>query len=451
MSAAAPLASFRFRSEPPSLWTMIRQGVADVGSVIPASILTDDAVQLPGVGAPLVVSSPQLAREVLNDRADHFTRDRFIRRLFRRSWGKGLAAAEGEDWQRQRRAVVPFLSPRAVKDHLAAFATAADDVLDEIGDGEHIELGTLSARIVARVVLRVLVDAGTLADPDAAAADVAPYIRRIAGFSLIDLLPLPERMIDQLHGIDRDPAVQRMRALGQRLAEARNDSASRTDMVALLEGVGPIADNIRGMFPAAMDTTVSGLSWALYVLAQHGDWQQRVAREGAELQAVPELEQLAVTRRVVNEALRLYPPAPLMARSAAHAMELAGHPVKPGQSVLVAIYAMQRRPDLWRDPDSFDPDRFLPECGTPEAYMPFGTGPRMCVAAHFAQAEMAVILARVMARLRLAPSGPAPDVALQVTTRSRNGLHAVAELRDIRRKSPEIAAATPILARQDTA
>ncbi|NOU03653.1 MAG: hypothetical protein HOO94_08425 [Novosphingobium sp.] len=64
---------------------------------------------------------------------------------------------------------------------------------------------------------------------------------------------------------------------------------------------------------------------------------------------------------------------------------------------------------------------------------------------------MAVILARVMARLRIAPSGPAPDVALQVTTRSRNGLHAVAELRDIRRKSPEIAAATPILARQDTA
>lgn len=432
MSGAEPLASFRFRSEPPSLWTMIRQGVADVGSVIPAAILTRDAVQLPGAGAPLVVSSPQLAREVLNDRADHFTRDRFIRRLFRRSWGKGLAAAEGEDWQRQRRAVVPFLSPRAVKDHLAAFARAADDVLDEIADGDRVELSQLSARIVARVVLRVLVDAGTLADPDAAAADVAPYIRRIAGFSLIDLLPLPERTIDRLHGIDRDPAVQRLRALGEGLATARQDGSPRTDMIALLEGVGPIADNIRGMFPAAMDTTVSGLSWALYALAQHADWQDRVAGEGAALAAEPGLEQLPVTRRVVSEALRLYPPAPLMARSAAHAMELAGHPVKRGQSVLVAIYALHRRPDLWDDPDAFDPDRFLSGRNTPDPFLPFGTGPRMCVAAHFAQAEMAVILARVMARLRVSPSGPSPDLTLQVTTRSRNGLHAVANLRDVR-------------------
>jgi cytochrome P450 len=423
MSGAVPLASFRFRSEPPSLWTMIRQGVNDVGSVIPASILTADAVQLPGVGAPLVVSSPQLAREVLNDRADHFTRDRFIRRLFRRSWGKGLAAAEGEDWQRQRRAVVPFLSPRAVKDHLAAFARAADDVLDEIGDGDRIELGQLSARIVARVVLRVLVDAGTLADPDAAAADVAPYIQRIAGFSLVDLLPLPERTIDRLHGIDRDPAVRRLRALGERLAKARQDGSPRTDMIALLEGVGPIADNIRGMFPAAMDTTVSGLSWALYALAQHAEWQDRVAGEGAALAAAPGLEQLPITRRVVSEALRLYPPAPLMARSAAHSMELAGHRVKQGQSVLVAIYALHRRPDLWDNADGFDPDRFLPGRDVPGAFLPFGTGPRMCVAAHFAQAEMAVILARVAARFALEPIGAAPQVSLKVTTKAIGGLH----------------------------
>jgi len=403
---------------------MFRTGIADVGSVIPEAILDQWTVPLTGPGAPLVVSSPELAREVLNDRADHFTRDRLIRRIFRRSWGTGLAAAEGADWQRQRRAAAPFFTPKAVAYHLAAFVVAADAVLDRLSDGEAVDLGELAAQIVARIVLSVLVDGADQVDPDAAARDVSPYVRRLTGFTLKDLLPLPESLIDRLQGIDRDRAVLRLRAMAARLAGVRADKKQRADMIALIEGVGPIEDNIRGLFPAAMDTTVAGLGWALNTLALRPDWQQRLAAEGRAMGRMPRLEHLDETRHVVSEVLRLYPPAPLLARAAAHDGTLGGHPVRAGQTVIVAVYAMHRHRHLWQDPDTFDPDRFRSGAGNLDAFMPFGTGPRMCIAAHFAQLEMAVILARVLRRFRIESAGPGPEVSLQVTTCAIGGLRA---------------------------
>lgn len=430
MTGELPLPSYQFREGNASLRDMFRLGVGDVGAVIPAAILEQDAVKLTGPGAPLVVAAPELVRQVLNDRADQFTRDRFVRRLFRRSWGNGMAAAEDEGWQRQRRAAVPFFRPQAVKDHLAAFAMSSDAVIGQLEDGSQVELATLAARIVARIVLTVLVDGAGLADPDQAAADVPAYVRRIARFTALDLLPLPERLIDRLQGIDSDPAVQRLRAMGSRLADVRAGGNQAHDMIALLDGVGPLEDNIRGLFPAAMDTTVAGIGWALHALARYPEWQELVASEGRAMGSVPQFDQLAVTRRVVSEILRLYPPAPLLARCAARKMELGGYAVRKGQTVIVGIYPMQRHRTIWDRPDTFDPDRWLPGAAVPDAWMPFGTGPRMCIAAHFAQAEMAVVLARILARVRLEPAGPEPQVSLKVTTGSLSGLWGIAHKRE---------------------
>lgn len=424
MTADLPLPAYAFRRDQASLLEILFDSPGNVASAIPAAILEEPAVCLPVPGAPLIVSAPDLARDVLDDRSDHLARDRFIRRMFRRSWGHGLAGAEGEAWQRQRRAAVPFFRPQAVNGHLAAFALASRMVAQELEPGSQIELSRLAARIVARIVLSVLVDADGAENPDAAAADVPAYVRRIAGFSALDLLPLPERVIDRLHGIDSDPAVQRLRAMASRLAERRRGGTPANDLIALLDGTGPIEDNIRGLFPAAMDTTVAGLGWALYTLARRPEWQERVAAEGRSIGSEPRLDRLGTTRRVVNEVLRLYPPAPLLARAAAHDMELAGYQVRKGQTVIVALYAMHRHRAWWNDPDEFDPDRYLPERGSSDAYMPFGTGPRMCIAAHFAQAEIAVVLATLLAQVRLEPAGPDPQVSLRVSTHSTNGLHA---------------------------
>ena len=118
---------YHFRPDMPSRWAVMTQGVSDTASTIPAAILSEPAVQLTGgqYGAPLIVSDPELARTILQDREMNFTRHPNMRRLVRRSWGKGLAAAEGEDWQRQRKAATLAFTPSAVEQRIAQFALAA--------------------------------------------------------------------------------------------------------------------------------------------------------------------------------------------------------------------------------------------------------------------------------------------------------------------------------------
>lgn len=422
MSGEQTLPAFKFLPHEPSLWQLVRQGVGDVGSCIPERILSDFAVQFPGPGSPLVLSHPDLAREVLNDRIGQFERDKFIRRLFRRSWGQGLAGAEGPAWESQRKAAAPFFTPGSVKQQLHAFARQTDAIAEKLPGDAETDLNALALRIVARIVFSVLVDARGAIDPDSVAKDVPGYIARVVDFGPVDLLPLPERLLDWLNGVDRDPQARRVRAAAERLTASRSNGSPRTDLIALLEGIGPVRDNIGGLIPAALDTTVHGLSWALNTLALRPDWQARLAEEAQAAGPSPALEQMPLTRRVVQEVLRLYAPAPLLARSARVDQVIAGHKVRRGQTVIVAIYAMHRHRQLWNDPDRFDPDRFLPEQGFNPAWMPFGTGPRMCIAAQFAQAEIAVMLARLLAQFSLQPTSHQPDLALRTATRSLNGL-----------------------------
>lgn len=421
------LPSYRLRQTPPSVWDMLRTGVADVASVVPEAILSEPAVQLPGPGAPLVVADPVLVREVLNDRSGQFARDRFMRRLLRRAWGKGLAAAEGESWQDQRRAAAPAFRPQAVESNVSAFAAAAARTAEAWPLGEPIELTGQAGRIIADVVFSTLVDGAGRVDTAAVAADMPAYVRRIGAFGNRDLLPLPESWHDRLSGIDRDPAVRRVRALAQRLAAGRE--AAGNDLVTLMRGTGPVEDNLRGLFPAAMDTTVAGASWALYTLACRPEWQHRLAAEARACGAGFALENLPLARRVVHEVLRLYPPAPFLIRSSANAGQLGRFPLNKGQPVAIAIYAMHRHRTLWDNPDRFDPDRFLPERGQHPGWLPFGAGPRVCIAAQFALAEIAVVVARLLAQLELVPADPAPQVSLQFTTRSATGLNVVARRR----------------------
>ncbi len=426
MAEDLPLPRYTFRPEPPSLWQMLRTGVSDPASVFPAAILEQPAVQLPGPGAPLLVADPDLVRDVLNDRDGRFERFPMMERLLRRAWGKGLAGAEGEDWQRQRRAGAPAFRPQAVEANCAAFAVAADKAAANWPLGQSIELGEASAQIIADIVFSTLFDGQDSVDTAAVAADIPAYIRRIGGFSARDLLPLPEAWHDRLAGVPGDPAVQRIAALAKRLAA----KSHRPDtFIGLLNGQGPLEDNIRGLFPAAMETTVSGVSWALYTLALRPEWQARVAAEARACGDELSLAALPLTRRVVQEVLRLYPSAPLLARSAAAAGELGGFPLRKGQPVTLNIYAMHRHRLLWDRPDEFDPERFLPERGPQPGWLPFGAGPRVCIAAQFALAEIAVVVARLLAAFELEPTGPEPVVSLQVTTRSLTGLHVTAKAR----------------------
>lgn len=425
MAEEIPLPAYRFPATAPGLMTMLRQGVSDIASIVPEAILSEPGYQLQGPAAPLVVSDPELIRLVLADKGELFTRDRLMLRLFRRAWGKGLAAAEGEDWQRQRKAATPAFTPRAIAAALDRFTLAAREETASWPSGEAIDLPEHIARIVARIVFSVLVAEPERVDPAEVAATMPAYLASIGRFGNVDLLPLPEAVQDRLRGIPTNPAVRRIAAVARSIAEGRARDDPRDDLVALLDGVGPIEDNIRGLFPAAMDTTVTGTCWALYVLALRPEWQARVAAEARGQASDPTLAGLPLTRRVVQEVLRLYPPAPFLVRSTGVAHQLGPFPLRKAQTVSIAIYAMHRHRRHWEHPDQFDPDRFLPERGPPAAFLPFGAGPRMCIAAQFAIAEMTAIVAAIVARHELLRAGPPPELSLQLTTHAVDGLSIV--------------------------
>ena len=420
---------YHFRPDMPSLWDVIGHGVSDAHSTFPEAILSEPAVQLIGgqYGTPLVVSDPELARAILQDRGENFTRHPNMRRLMRRSWGKGIGATEGDDWRRQRKAATPAFTPSAVQQKIAQFALAASKAARDWPLCEQINLPDRVARIIADIVFTVLVHCKGTVDTDAVAADLPCYINRIANMGSLDLIPLPEAVHDWRAGIVRDPAVQHLRAVASGLAAQRGGG---DDMIALLEGVGPLEDNILGLMPAAMDTTVWGTSWVLYTLASQPEWQAKVAQEAQDCGETFTLDRLPVTRRVVQEVLRLYPPAPLIVRAASKQQELGGFCLKRGHTVIISFYAMHRHRKFWDTADAFDPDRFQPErLDSNPAYMPFGTGPRMCIAAQFALAEITVVVARLLAELELIAAGAQPKVTLQVTTRSSTGLNVVAQRR----------------------
>jgi len=293
-----------------------------------------------------------------------------------------------------------------------------------------IELGRELGRIVTEVVIESLLSGLDHPDYDQIAGDIPKVVREVTTFGLLDAAPLPDGIINRLRGLGRSSEEGRLRDIAARLAVVRaSPPDAEQDLPALLRGVGPIADNAFGFMLAGFETTALGAAWAIYLLALYPEWQEAVRSEA---RAAPEAPgaagDLPLARQVAQEALRLYPPAPLLVRSAMRRTTIQGYKLWPAQAVLIPVYAIHRHRRLWDRPDEFDPERFGSSARYERAaYLPFGAGPRLCIAANFALAEITVILAELVRLFRLSPVGPAPEVSLQVSTHSRTGLWVCAE------------------------
>lgn len=379
--------------------------------------------------------SPEPIRQVLTD-ADTFVKASPVYEEMADLLGDGLLTSEGERWRAQRRTLQPLFTRRQVEAYADAFVEAARSVVATWPRGGTVDLDhqmqTVSLRSVSVTLFGT--DVTDQVEPIVAATDAASAAVVRLGTSPLRLPPWvrtrDRRTVERAQADLR----HRMDALIEQRRGALAAGGDADDLLSLLLGVqdpetgeGLSHDEIRDqagvMLLAGYDTTSTALTFALQLLGQHPDWQDAVrdeVRAVARPVTAADVPALVVTRRVVDEALRLHPSAYVTSRSAVRDTEVAGYAIPAGGIVATSFHALHRHPDLWPDPDRFDPDRFLPaavRARDPYAYLPFGGGPRSCIGNHFALLEATLALATIVDAVRLDTITTRVPVTLGITQR----------------------------------
>lgn len=403
-----------------------------------------------------LVNDPNVVKHVLVDNPKGYTKSRNYVGL-KIVLGDGLLTSEGDHWRKQRKLAQPAFH----RDKLAAFASqmsmATRDMLTrwnaEGSDKSfdiHVEMMRLTFRIVGLTLFSADVD-GDARDVGQA-LDVAmhwanDYAEAI--FPIPPYIPTPSNLRFKKAKKTIDDVVFRL--IAERRAQAAKSGDFGSDLLGMLmaateepvpgsstaapPGGGmndqELRDEMITMILAGHETTANLLSWTFHLLSKHPDIERRVREEAQRVlgdrdPVLEDVKALEYTRMVIEEALRLYPPAWIFERQAIAKDTLGGYAIEPGAIVGLCPYVMHRHPDHWENPEGFDPERFRPERAAGRAryaYLPFGGGPRTCVGNHFAMMEAQILLAMIVReqRLELVPSHP---VVLDpvITLRPKHGI-----------------------------
>jgi cytochrome P450 len=192
-----------------------------------------------------------------------------------------------------------------------------------------------------------------------------------------------------------------------------------------------LRDEVMTLVLAGFETTANALTWTLYLLSKHPEVARKLEQEAASVlggraATFEDLPRLELTERVLQEAMRLYPPAWCFERAAVDADEVGGYAIPAGTTIAVCPYVLHRNPSYWDDPETFDPDRFSPERGAARsrfAYLPFGDGPRICIGKAFAMMEAKIVLSMIYASFRPELASHEPiEVDPGVTLRPKRGV-----------------------------
>jgi len=402
-----------------------------------------------------VVWQPDHVKHVLQDRHTNYTKGKPDYRVLKRILGEGLVTSDGEHWLRQRR----LMQPAFHRNSIAAFASLMVERTQALLKGwdeparlgKPIDIHHEMKRLSLDVVTRALFGVNVQDDARAVAQAFAVLSEELA-----DHLYSPFFFFFLLPGLPTPGNLRARRALrtldhsvGSIIARRRaQTSAADDDLLSLLlhsrdednEGEGmsdrQIRDEVMTLLLAGHETTAMALSWTWYLLDRHPEIADRLREEilgvlGDRDPAIDDLPRLGYVTRVLEEAMRLYPPAWMFTRTAKEADEIGGYHVPPGTIVILSPYLTQRAPEVWPDPERFDPDRFTAEQseGRPRfAYFPFAGGPRQCIGSEFALTEATLVVATIARRYRLELVARRIVPKPLITLRPRGGLPMIPRL-----------------------
>lgn len=390
-----------------------------------------------------MVMDPDALRHILRDNVANYPKSVVTKLILEPAIGDSLFVAEGQEWLWQRRTAAPVFSHRNVAALAPVMSAAAERASARIGKGVGRAVNCFDEMVTTtfEVISDVTFSDGEGFDRASVHRAIEDYMAQTARVSLLDIVgapawvPRPGRMLSgaamrQMKRI-ADGSIQRRRTDGNPgvpdlldLLLAGEDPKSGRKMT-----TPELRDNLLTFIVAGHETTALTLSWALYLCAfdpavQSAARDEAQAVLGDRAATATDITALPLIRRIVDETLRLYPPAAFLSRTAQASDTLCGREVLPGDTVILPIYALHRHHALWDRPDSFEPDRFADAKPADRyAYLPFGDGPRVCIGANFALQEAVIILATLLARFRfdLVP-GKEPKPVMILTLRPEGGV-----------------------------
>lgn len=365
----------------------------------------------------MFAAHPEVAKHLLLDHHRNYVKS-FDYDILKLVLGDGLISSDGEFWRKQRRLSNPAFHKKRIEGMFAAMLEEGQTMIARWEDykkaGQGFDLSIEMTGVTVAIVAKTLFGSHVATSMETIGRSIGllnGYISARVNNPLMAPVWFPTGRNRQFK---RDK--QTLDAIIYKIiADRRARPGESDDLLSMLmeardeetgEGMTDLQlrDEILTLFLAGHETSATSLCWTLILLHQH---PAEMARARAEVQAVlgvgtPTLEDLnkmPFLRRVIDEALRLYPPAWIVGRKALADDTVHGFHVPKGHNIIVCTYLIHRHPVFWERADAFDPDRFLPErMGDRHkyAYFPFGGGPRMCIGNGFAVMEMTLLLALIL-------------------------------------------------------
>ena len=434
------------RADRVSLWKYIRLFRQDLLSAQPARLYRAWMAEFrTPFFRSYLLNQPDLVKTVLKERPDDFPKSGRVSEGLRPLLGNSVFLTNGAVWKRQRRIIDPAFEGGRLRDTFPAMWAASEAAVARLRDrtGQPLEIEEETSHAAADVIFRTLF---SIPIEHHIAAQVfsqfRDYQRSQPIVNIAAFVPLP-RWMPRFFKRRTKQTARSIRALITQLTQERMQAikaGSAPDDLAtkIMTTKDPetgavfdteeMVDQVAIFFLAGHETSASALAWTLYLMAIYPEWQEKLATEAEALTdcdfAV--MSQLKLSRDVFREALRLYPPVPMMVRQATCPETFRDRAIKPGAQMVLSPWHLHRHERLWDNPDGFDPTRWQTENGKTcmrDAFMPFSAGPRVCSGAGFAMVEGPLILSMILKHFRIVPvDGRTPVPVAHLTVRSKDGI-----------------------------
>ena len=396
------------------------------------------------------LTQPDMIDKILSSDVNLYPKSDLMGTILYQILGNGIFVSNGEVWKKQRRMMNPAFEFARISEVFPLMMDSANEMkarLDEVADGREVQIDFEMTHVTADIIFRTIFSEPLPREDAAMIFDAFNHYQELAYIHGVwNMAGLPQALsIPRLRAIRHARNIRgplaRMVHKRFELLETNPDNPPQdilSSLIAARDADGSrfsekeLVDQIAVMFLAGHETSASALSWALYLISRDKDVQDRMHAEtalafGQEGGFAPRhFKFLKLTRDVFRETLRLYPPVSFVPRDITVPETMRDKKLKKGSAIFISLWLLHRHREIWKNPDTFDPDRFSRDDekeAIRSAYMPFSQGPRVCLGASFALQESAIILSMIARHYEILPvEGHVPKPVARLTLRSENGI-----------------------------